>query len=128
MADQKVSALPSATPVSADYVYLVDDPAGTPSSKRATVGAVIALVDKAFVDALNVDADTLDGSDSTAFATAAQGALADSATQPADNVSTLTNDANYVASADVATIAQVTQAQYDALSPPDANTLYVIIG
>ena len=31
-----------------------------------------------------------------AFATAAQGALADSATQPGDNVSTLNNDANYL--------------------------------
>ena len=33
--------------------------------------------------------------DSSAFATAAQGVLADSATQPGDNVSTLTNDAGY---------------------------------
>jgi hypothetical protein len=30
------------------------------------------------------------------FATAAQGSLADTATQPGDNVSTLTNDANYI--------------------------------
>jgi hypothetical protein len=55
-----------------------------------------ARVDKAFVDSLNVDADTLDGNDSTAFATAAQGALADSATQPSDNISTLTNDSNFI--------------------------------
>ena len=33
---------------------------------------------------------------STDFATAAQGTLADSATQPADNVSTLTNDSGYI--------------------------------
>lgn len=33
------------------------------------------------------------------FATAAQGSLADTATQPGDNVSTLTNDANYIDSA-----------------------------
>lgn len=37
--------------------------------------------------------------DTSAFATAAQGALADSATQPGDNVSTLTNDAGYTANA-----------------------------
>ena len=37
--------------------------------------------------------------DSTAFATAAQGGLADSATQPGDNISTLTNDAGYITSA-----------------------------
>src|SRR5210317_1334477 len=55
-----------------------------------------ARVDKAFVDALNVDADTLDGNDSTAFATSAQGALADSAIQPNDNISTLTNDSNFI--------------------------------
>lgn len=40
--------------------------------------------------------------DSTAFATAAQGALADSAVQPGDNVSTLTNDAGYITSAAIA--------------------------
>lgn len=33
-----------------------------------------------------------------------------------------------VQSTDVATIEQVTQAEYDALTPPDANTLYVIVG
>ena len=33
---------------------------------------------------------------STAYATAAQGALADSATQPSDNISTLTNDSNFI--------------------------------
>ncbi len=50
-----------------------------------------ARVDKAFVDALNVDADTLDGNDSTAFATSAQGALADSAIQPTDGVGDLSD-------------------------------------
>lgn len=41
------------------------------------------------------------------FATAAQGATADSATQPGDNISTLTNDASYItaASAPVQTVA-----------------------
>ena len=33
---------------------------------------------------------------STAYATAAQGTLADSAVQPADNISTLTNDSNFI--------------------------------
>jgi len=45
-----------------------------------------------------LDADLLDGIDSTGFATAAQGTLADSAVQPGDNVSTLTNDAGYLTS------------------------------
>src|SRR5210317_364325 len=60
-----------------------------------------ARVDKAFVDALNVDADTLDGIDSTGFATAAQGLLADSAVQPSDNISTLTNDSNFIDLTDI---------------------------
>ena len=60
-----------------------------------------ARVTKSFVDALNVDADTLDGNDSTAFATAAQGTLADSAVQPGDNISTLTNDSNFIALTDL---------------------------
>jgi hypothetical protein len=40
---------------------------------------------------------------STDYATAAQGTLADSATQPGDNISTLTNDSGYVTPSSVAT-------------------------
>lgn len=43
MADTKVSALTSATPVGTDELYLVDDPGGTPSSKRATAQSVADL-------------------------------------------------------------------------------------
>ena len=43
-----------------------------------------------------LDADLLDGNEASAFATSAQGSLADSATQPGDNVSTLTNDSGYL--------------------------------
>lgn len=72
---------------------------------------------------------------STDYATAAQGTLADSATQPGDNVSTLTNDAAYVPSdptgvtgADAITnMMSLTQAEYDAIVSPDAATLYVIV-
>jgi hypothetical protein len=42
-----------------------------------------------------LDADLLDGNHATAFATAAQGLLADSALQVGDNISSLTNDAGY---------------------------------
>jgi hypothetical protein len=42
-----------------------------------------------------LDADLLDGNHATAFATAAQGSLADSALQAGDNISSLTNDAGY---------------------------------
>jgi hypothetical protein len=58
---------------------------------------------------------------SSAYATAAQGALADTATQPADI-------ADMVESTTVDTIVTLTQAAYDALGTPDAATLYVISG
>lgn len=35
---------------------------------------------------------------------------------------------NMVTSTDIRYIVQLTQAEYDALSPPDDNTLYVIVG
>jgi len=78
--------------------------------------AIDTRVNKAFVDALNVDADTLDGVDSTGFATSAQGTLADSATQPGDNVSTLVNDAGYLTAETNDLTAAVTWANV-----PDAN-------
>ena len=63
--------------------------------------AIDTRVDKTFVDALNVDADTLDGNDSTAFATSAQGTLADSAVQPTDSVDVLSDvDTSTVAPTD----------------------------
>ena len=67
-------------------LYYTDDRANTAIDTRVT---------KAFVGALNVDADTLDGNDSTAFATSTQGALADSALQSGDNISELTNNVGY---------------------------------
>ena len=82
-----------------------------------------------------VKADISDFSDAD-YATAAQGALADSATQPSDNVSTLTNDSNYLPSnptgvtgADIVTnIMSLTQAEYDVIVTPNASTLYKING
>jgi len=34
---------------------------------------------------------------------------------------------DYVSSEDIATIVKCTQAEYDALSPPDSDTLYIIV-
>jgi len=72
--------------------------------------------------------------DPTDYATSAQGALADTATQPGDNVSTLVNDADFIPSdptgvtgADaVNNIISLTQAEYDAITP-NASTFYVIV-
>jgi hypothetical protein len=56
MADQKITALPLLTdPAPGDLLVIVDDPAGTPISKRVTVADVVALVEAdaprwAFVD------------------------------------------------------------------------------
>ena len=45
---------------------------------------------------------------STAYATAAQGTLADSAVQPSDNISTLTNDSGYITGVSVSGISDTT--------------------
>ena len=60
---------------------------------------------------------------------------ANSATQPGDNVSTLTNDVAFIPSdptgvtgADAITnMLSLTQAEYDAITP-NASTFYVIVG
>jgi len=57
----------------------------------ANVTAAGALMDSEVTNLAQVKAF-----DSADYATAAQGELADSATQPADNVSTLTNDSGYI--------------------------------
>ena len=71
---------------------------------------------------------------SAAYATAAQGALADSALQSGDNNSVLTNDAKYIpsdtttaaGSDQITNIVSLTEAEYLALTP-NASTLYVIV-
>ena len=72
---------------------------------------------------------------SVAVATVTSGAaLGATSVQPNDNISTLTNDADYLPSdptgvtgADVITnIMSLTQAEYDAIATPDASTLYII--
>ena len=51
----------------------------------------------------NLGLGTAATTDAVDYATAAQGTLADSATQPGDNISTLTNDSNYVTPSSTAT-------------------------
>ena len=95
----------------------------------ANVTAAGALMDSEVTNLAAVKA--FDPAD---YATAAQGALADTATQPGDNVSTLTNDAAYVPSdptgvtgADAITnMMSLTQAEYDAITL-NASTFYVIV-
>lgn len=97
----------------------------------ATVATTGAYADLSGTPTLGTAAAT----DSTDYATASQGSTADSALQPGDNVSDLTNDAAYVPSdpsgvtgADAITnMMSLTQAEYDAIVTPNAATLYVIV-
>lgn len=115
--------------VNGDKTKLDGIEAGADVTDTANVTAAGALMDSEVTNLAAVKAF-----DPTDYATAAQGTLADSATQPGDNVSTLTNDAAYVPSdptgvtgADAITnIMSLTQAEYDAITP-NASTLYVIV-
>lgn len=62
MANTKVSALTAATPISTDIIYLVDDPGGTPVSKKATVANLLAVYDATTATLTN---KTIDADDNT---------------------------------------------------------------
>ena len=70
---------------------------------------------------------TAAATDSTDYATAAQGAKADTAVQPAAIAKMVVSDTTGITGADaIANVVSLTQAEYDALTP-DADTLYVVI-
>lgn len=77
--------------VAADGTKLDGIEAGADVTDTANVTAAGALMDSEVTNLAAVKAF-----DPTDYATAAQGALADSATQPGDNISTLTNDSGYL--------------------------------
>ena len=107
-------------------IETADLAAGSKSGADATVVTGTAGTDGNLV-AWNADGDAVDsGSAVSDFATAAQGALADTATQPADITNMVESDPTGVTGADAITnIMSLTQAEYDAITP-DAATLYVI--
>ena len=107
MANKKFTELDNlATPVGADVIAIVDDVAGTPTTKKVTATNLMTLAPvqsvagrTGTVTLSNTDISGLGSAATTAstdYATAAQGATADSATQPSDNISTLTNDSNFI--------------------------------
>jgi hypothetical protein len=113
-----VLAATTASFTTADETKLDGIEAGaTADQSAAEILAALLTVDG---PGSGLDADTLDGNSSAAFATAAQGAKADTAVQPAAI-------ADFVASSTVDTIVTLTQAAYDALTPA-STTLYVITG
>ena len=66
--------------------------------------------------------------DTSDYATATQGTLADTAIQPADIANMVESDTTGVTGADsINNIISLTQAEYDAITTPDAATLYVIV-
>jgi hypothetical protein len=106
MANKKISQLPSlTTPASGDQIAIVDV-SGTPTTKKVTANNLMSLAPvqsvagrTGTVTLSNTDISGLGSAATTAstdYATAAQGATADSATQPSDNISTLTNDSNFI--------------------------------
>ena len=95
MANKKITALPELTsPAGADLLAIVDDVAGTPTTKKITATNIMGLApvqsvagQTGTVTLSNTDISGLGSAattDSTDYATAAQGAKADSATQPGD--------------------------------------------
>ena len=98
-------------------------------AEGATVNATdAALRDRAThtgTQAISTVADlqtALDGK-----ATSAQGALADTAVQPAAIATFVESDPTGITGADAITnIVSLTQAEYDAIATPDASTLFVV--
>ena len=107
-------------------IETADLASGSKSGADATVVTGTAGTDGNLVS-WNADGDAVDsGSAPSDFATAAQGALADTATQPADIANMVESDVTGVTGADAITnVISLTQAEYDAITP-DAATLYVI--
>ena len=107
MANKKISALDAlgTTPAVGDIIPITDV-SGTPTTKSVTVANLMGASPvqsvagrTGAVTIANTDVSGLGTAATTAstdYATSAQGALADSATQPSDNISTLTNDSGYI--------------------------------
>ena len=109
--------------VNGDKTKLDGIEAGADVTDTANVTAAGALMDSEVTNLAAVKA-----SDPADYATAAQGALADTATQPADIALMVESDVTGVTGADAITnIMSLTQAEYDAITP-NAATLYVITG
>lgn len=121
----------NATILSGDLTGTVNSVAVATVTSGAALGATANQDSTATI----LSGDLTGTVNSVAVATVTSGAaLGATSTQPGDNVSTLTNDAAYLPSdpsavtgADAITnIMSLTQAEYDAITTPNAATLYII--
>src|SRR6056300_854667 len=99
----KVSELQAATQALASNLTDISTIAqanGTMIASNGTTFVSLGTIDGTGLSAIRADLGlgTAATTASTDYATAAQGTLADSATQPGDNISTLTNDSGYLTS------------------------------
>lgn len=101
--------------VDGDKTKLDDIESGADVTDTANVTAAGALMDSEVTNLAAVKSF-----DPTDYATAAQGSLADTATQPGDNISTLTNDAGYLITVDEI---QGTPIDSTASTPSDGDIL-----
>jgi hypothetical protein len=134
----EIQNYPTGTPVPTAYIPYVEDPTGSPALKNSTVedlpitagqvsytpaGATPTLsatdVQAAVTELHNEKADT------TVLGDAAFVDIGTTAGTAAAGDHTHTG---YVTGTGINAIVALTQAQYDALSPPSATTLYVING
>jgi len=122
----------------ASTVYKITDATGGGGSSTALNGITdVTITSVSDNEILAYDTTSAEWINQTAaeagLATSAQGSLADSAVQPGDNISGLTNDEDYIQSdptgvtgADTVTnIITLTQAEYDAITP-NSTTIYII--
>ena len=100
MANKKITELDAlTTPAGADVLAIVDDVAGTATTKQVTVTNLMTLAPAidatsvaaagALMDSEVTNLSEVKAFDSTDYATAAQGTLADSAVQPTDSIDVL---------------------------------------
>jgi hypothetical protein len=104
----------------ADNISTLTNDAGYITLGEVPADAVTSVAGKTGIVTL-VKADITDFSDAD-YATAAQGTLAASAVQPADNISTLTNDAGYITLGEVPQSFDYTATNYTDLTTTVAPT------
>jgi len=137
MANKKITELDNlTTPAGADIIAIVDDVSGTATTKKVTVTNLMTLAPSidatsvaaagALMDSEVTNLSQVKGFDSSDYATAAQGTLADSATQPGDLGTAAAKDVGTsngnVVELDATGLPAVDGSQLTNLPSPDVDT------